>query len=122
VKRTLTDEQIEMFRHSEIHSLLRKKQLELENSDYEARMRLPAKNESDGNHDDVVEKRPLDGQPSPTGDQKRLKSLREFKNHDDDTTQEPLDYGDNSSHPPPAKKPPVSRAPYQGRRIISYDD
>ncbi|KAL8699235.1 MAG: hypothetical protein Q9201_006117 [Fulgogasparrea decipioides] len=31
VKRTLTDEQISMFRHSEIYSLLRKRQLEKEN-------------------------------------------------------------------------------------------
>jgi hypothetical protein len=35
---------------------------------------------------------------------------------------EPLDYGDESSDQPPAKKPAESRVPYQGRRIISYDD
>lgn len=35
VKRTLTDEQISMFRHSEIYSLLRKRQLQKENHEVE---------------------------------------------------------------------------------------
>ncbi|KAL8894841.1 MAG: hypothetical protein Q9207_008395 [Kuettlingeria erythrocarpa] len=34
VKRTLTDEQVSMFRHSEIYSLLRKRQLQKENQEF----------------------------------------------------------------------------------------
>ncbi|KAJ5999914.1 hypothetical protein N7481_000323 [Penicillium waksmanii] len=37
VKRTLTDEQIRIFRHSEIHALLRERQLQQDEADYEAR-------------------------------------------------------------------------------------
>lgn len=39
-----------------------------------------------------------------------------------DMATEPLDYGEESSGQPAAKKPAESRVPYQGRRIISYDD
>ena len=39
VKRTLTDEQIKIFRHSEIHALLRARQLEQDDAEYEARRR-----------------------------------------------------------------------------------
>ncbi|KAL4765120.1 DUF3807 domain-containing protein [Aspergillus foveolatus] len=35
VKRTLTDEQIRIFRHSEIHALLRERQIKQENEEYE---------------------------------------------------------------------------------------
>ncbi|KAL4738961.1 hypothetical protein BDV11DRAFT_205475 [Aspergillus similis] len=38
VKRTLTDEQIRIFRHSEIHSLLRERQIKQENEEYERRL------------------------------------------------------------------------------------
>lgn len=37
MKRTLTDEQIRIFRHSEIHALLRERQLQQDEADYEAR-------------------------------------------------------------------------------------
>ncbi|KAL4923443.1 DUF3807 domain-containing protein [Aspergillus undulatus] len=38
VKRTLTDEQIRIFRHSEIYALLRERQIQRENEEYERRV------------------------------------------------------------------------------------
>ena len=87
-------------------------------------MRLPTEDESEGNHKAAREKRPLDPETPLNDDQKQPNKRRGSKKHDaEDMNSEPLDYGDESSHPPPsAEKPPMSRAPYQGRRIISYDD
>ncbi|KAL8774812.1 MAG: hypothetical protein Q9209_000751 [Squamulea sp. 1 TL-2023] len=47
VKRTLTDEQISMFRHSEIYAILRKRQLQQENGHvYEESQTLPVTSDS----------------------------------------------------------------------------
>ncbi|KAJ5348040.1 uncharacterized protein N7506_001293 [Penicillium brevicompactum] len=128
VKRTLTDEQIKMFRHSEIHSLLRKRQLQEENAEYEARAKLSA-HEEEPDKGTVSEKRALDAETSPGSSadhEDRPGKRRGSKMHHAEAeaaTAVPLDYGDKPADvPPPTANPPISRAPYQGRRIISYDD
>jgi len=50
VKRTLTDEEIQIFRHSEIHALLRERELQLETED---RSSVSGEIASEGNNDDV---------------------------------------------------------------------
>lgn len=115
-----------MFRHSEIHALLRKRQLAEDNAEYEDRAKLPAQ-DGESHKSNVSAKRPLDAETGPGSSadhQDRPEKRRGSKTHDADaTSSEPLDYGDKSADlPSPAPKPPMSRAPYQGRRIISYDD
>lgn len=123
VKRTLTDEQIRIFRHSEIHALLRERQLQADEEQYQARMQSSLDDESGGKPDTAPEKRPLDSESQMQGgDQKRLQSRKVSKKHTpEEKSSKLLDYGDDSDQTKMAR-PPVSRMPYQGRRIISYDD
>lgn len=50
VKRTLTDEQIQIFRHSEIHALLRERELQLETEDHSS---VSGEITNEGNNDGV---------------------------------------------------------------------
>ncbi|KAJ5193215.1 hypothetical protein N7449_009357 [Penicillium cf. viridicatum] len=124
VKRTLTDEQIRIFRHSEIHALLRERQLKDDEAQYQARMQSSLNDGSGGKPDSASEKRPLDAESQMQGgDQKRSQSQSRngSKRHTPEDTSKLLDYGDDSDQTQKAR-PPVSQMPYQGRRIISYDD
>ena len=124
MKRTLTDEQIRIFRHSEIHALLREKQLKDDEAQYQARMQSSLLDGSEGKSDSASEKRPLDAESQTQGgDQKRLQSQsrKGSKRYTpEDKPSKLLDYGDDSDQTPKARPP--SQMPYQGRRIISYDD
>ncbi|QQK47663.1 putative U6 snRNA phosphodiesterase [Penicillium digitatum] len=105
IKRTLTDEQIRIFRHSEIHALLRERQLKAEEAQYQSRMQSSTNHGSEGRTDAAPEKRPRDyDSQAQVGKSSKL-----------------LKYGDDSDQPQMAR-PAGSQMPYQGRRIISYDD
>ncbi|KAJ5511032.1 Protein of unknown function DUF3807 [Penicillium expansum] len=123
VKRTLTDEQIRIFRHSEIHALLRERQLKDDEAQYQARMQSSVDGGSEGKADAAPEKRAReDESQAQGGDQKRSQSRKGSKRHTpEDKPSNLLDYGNDSDQTQMAR-PPVSRMPYQGRRIISYDD
>ncbi|KAJ5472313.1 hypothetical protein N7530_006314 [Penicillium desertorum] len=120
VKRTLTDEQIRIFRHSEIHALLRERQLQADEAQYQARMQSSPDDGSEGKSPSAPEKRPLDAESQThNGDQKRSQSRKGSRKHiPEDKPSKPLDYGDDSGQAQMAR-PLVS---HQGRRIISYDD
>ncbi|KAJ5817067.1 hypothetical protein N7447_009300 [Penicillium robsamsonii] len=121
VKRTLTDEQIRIFRHSEIHALLRERQLKDDEAQYQARMQS-SRDGSEGKPDPVQGKRALDAESQTKGgDQKRSQSRKGSKRHTEEDKTPKLDYGDDSVQSQMAR-PPVAQMPYQGRRIISYDD
>jgi hypothetical protein len=127
VKRTLTDEEIRIFRHSEIHALLRQRQREQEEVEYESRMQSSPDDGPESKPDAASEKRPLEAQSQAQGsDPKRSRSRKGPKKQvTEETTSEPLDYGDDSRQIEAVEKPerpPVSQMPYQGRRIVSYDD
>ncbi|KAJ5531376.1 hypothetical protein N7527_004769 [Penicillium freii] len=125
VKRTLTDEQIRIFRHSEIHALLRERQLKDDEAQYQARVQSSQDDGSERNLDSASEKRPLDAESQMQGgDQKRSQSQsrKGSKRHTpEDKPSKLLEYGDDSEETQKAR-PLVSQMPYQGRRIISYDD
>ncbi|PLN82894.1 hypothetical protein BDW42DRAFT_73300 [Aspergillus taichungensis] len=110
VKRTLTDEQIEIFRHSEIHALLRERQLREENRSEDERdvadLHGPARSAAEG--------KPASAAVSETAAQKRPLA----------TADTALDYDEQPTGPTGAKRgPPAGHNPrYTGRRIISYDD
>ncbi|KAJ5218164.1 uncharacterized protein N7498_000263 [Penicillium cinerascens] len=121
VKRTLTDEQIRIFRHSEIHALLRARQLEEDDAEYEARRQVAEKDESE------AENGPEDDAPGTanlkTAGSKRRRSTGRKPNPQQcshDTPSEPLDYEESAqdSHKPHVKKPMA----YPGRKIVSYAD
>ncbi|OOQ89869.1 hypothetical protein PEBR_08036 [Penicillium brasilianum] len=139
VKRTLTDEQIRIFRHSEIHALLRKRQLEQDEAEYEARAR---KLSIDDAADPAVETRQEELVPdegnlndeknthhtahgqdqgrrrSSGGAKSKKRGYRQMHNEPEQT----LDYEDAEQGPAPSARPTDPRAPYPGRRIISYED
>ncbi|KAJ5971250.1 uncharacterized protein N7479_001168 [Penicillium vulpinum] len=124
VKRTLTDEQIRIFRHSEIHALVRERQLRDDETQYQARMQSSLDdNASEDKANTAPEKRPLDaGSQKQGGDQKRSQSRKGSKRHTPEhKTTKLLDYGDDSDKTQ-MERPSVSQMPYQGRRIISYND
>ncbi|PKY06956.1 hypothetical protein P168DRAFT_315487 [Aspergillus campestris IBT 28561] len=110
VKRTLTDEQIEIFRHSEIHSLLRERQLREENRSEDeeevADLHEPAHS--------AAESKPASAAVSEFSAKKRPLASA-------DTA---LDYDEQPTGPTGVKRGlPAGHNPrYTGRRIISYDD
>ncbi|OQE26652.1 hypothetical protein PENSTE_c005G04573 [Penicillium steckii] len=126
VKRTLTDEQIEIFRHSEIHALLRKRQLEQDGAEYEARR---AKTEDEPRE----EIRTKDEAPSSTwtsnskgdvatGDKSRPKSKTTTQPGSHTAGPERLDYGDTDETTADQGFKRGPQVTHTQRKIISYDD
>jgi hypothetical protein len=134
-----------MFRHSEIHALLRKRQLELDEAEYEDRARKLSVDEAASagtgtrrekvapdEHNVLDEKRlhqeahsQNQGQGqgrrrSSGGTKPKKRGYREMQNEPEQT----LDYEDVEQNPATASKPRSTdpRAPFPGRRIISYED
>lgn len=108
VKRTLTDEQIKIFRHSEIHSLLRERQ----------RLR---EEEEDGDQDqdeEILPDNPLVGEEQPLA----AKSTESADNKRASATD--TESAGESVEERPAKQPrndPIAEA-YSGRKMVSYSD
>ncbi|PLB50695.1 hypothetical protein P170DRAFT_425010 [Aspergillus steynii IBT 23096] len=110
VKRTLTDEQIRIFRHSEIHSLLREKQLreealleaaEEERREEAAETQKPAASDADT--------------AVPTNKHERTDGQ--------EASDSLLDYGEDAPVGKAQKRArPGYAPPFVGRKIISYDD
>ncbi|KAL5336721.1 hypothetical protein BJX70DRAFT_267209 [Aspergillus crustosus] len=142
VKRTLTDEQIRIFRHSEIHALLRERQVKAENEEYESKFgadtaeaqksestspkiefqsKSSTKEDVRGFGTGVGAKRPADESGLNTQSGKKKSAVLKNKGEAEDVR---LDY--NEQEETVATKPTASRvqppAQFPGRRIISYDD
>lgn len=144
MKRTLTNEQIQMFRHSEIHALLRKRQLERDEAEYEDRARklsvdeasagidthreelVPAEQNASGakgmHYEAHAQSQGPGRRQSSGGTKPKKRGYRETQNEPEQT----LDYEDVEQNPAPAlapkPRPTDPRAPFPGRRIISYED
>lgn len=120
VKRTLTDEQIRIFRHSEIHAILRKRQLEEER-------RLQEEEDATGRSS---EKGPVHSiNPDQTSmDRKTDASVPKSSGGSDhrkgDQGVSGLDYDGDSSYRVNTRDDAAAAAAsrFAGRRIISYDD
>lgn len=129
VKRTLTDEQIRIFRHSEIHSLLREKQLREEELAEEARELTPVRQVAEG----VTEGQERTPSGAPNGQQEKIPEAKEdtglkpneaqdssiMKRSDETGSRGELDYDDNATVQQEAH---ARGSNFAGRRIISYDD
>ncbi|KAJ5728170.1 hypothetical protein N7493_004500 [Penicillium malachiteum] len=102
VKRTLTDEQIEIFRHSEIHALIRARELERDNAEYEARRDIPEKSQEHPLTEEKV--------PHAASSRKAKRSAE----HMDGTA---LNYEGNDQ-----KLEAQTPSGLYSRKIISYDD
>ncbi|GAQ11945.1 uncharacterized protein C16H5.15 [Aspergillus lentulus] len=129
VKRTLTDEQIRIFRHSEIHSLLRQKQLREEELAEEARGLTPVRQlagDAVEGQNDTLSNIP-DGQPEKipeaeegTGlEPNEAQALSKRKRSDGAGLRERLDYDDSATV---QREAHVRGSNFAGRRIISYED
>ncbi|RLM00732.1 hypothetical protein CFD26_108287 [Aspergillus turcosus] len=129
VKRTLTDEQIRIFRHSEIHSLLRAKQLREEELAEEARELTPVGRVAEG----VTEGQERTPSGVPDGQQEKIPEAKEDTGLEPNEAQDSsimeqsnetgsrgrLDYDDDAT----VQWEAHSRGSnFAGRRIISYDD
>ena len=127
VKRTLTDEQIRIFRHSEIHALFRAKQLQQDDADYEAR-RLSAdggstaeeesKKRSASEDPEEVEAPGVKSQQAPATKKSKIPTERETTS----ARSEYLDYEENHQASPSENPLAQSTDTHHSRRIISYDD
>ncbi|KAL4814108.1 hypothetical protein BDW67DRAFT_187016 [Aspergillus spinulosporus] len=147
VKRTLTDEQIRIFRHSEIHALLRERQIKQENEEYErgcggkteaqpqagaqvhasssenrdGAISAPSKNDANAV---VGRKRSADKLGSDTGAGEPVPK-RKSPSDSEAPSEVQLDYNEESADAPTtASRSRGTRATpqFMGRRIISYDD
>ncbi|PWY69880.1 hypothetical protein BO83DRAFT_389998 [Aspergillus eucalypticola CBS 122712] len=115
VKRTLTDEQIRIFRHSEIHALRREKELrEEEEADAAAAAAERA----------VAADADANAKSNAAGTEQASKSRAEGKGDVDVK----MDYGDGDGCASASASNPTSKAAsrpvpqFTGRRIVSYDD
>lgn len=127
VKRTLTDEQIRIFRHSEIHALLRERQLKQDEAEYEARRE---KNETESNQSIGADNNAMGVEgDAPTGKSSVMdaqsssqQQSQQFKPPANIAQSEYLDYGESGQTPTKkglTQEPTVAQP---RRRIISYED
>ncbi|KAI9374408.1 hypothetical protein BJX61DRAFT_309453 [Aspergillus egyptiacus] len=133
VKRTLTDEQIRIFRHSEIHALLRERQIKAENEEYARRM---GNNSEASAVTETVSPSPVEesaasdraGKDKISDTQtvgvKRAAdegaSGKQAAKRQAATAEVYLDYNEESAAQQSSRRPVASQ--FAGRRIISYDD
>ncbi|KAL3438703.1 hypothetical protein BDV09DRAFT_191835 [Aspergillus tetrazonus] len=145
VKRTLTDEQIRIFRHSEIHALLRERQIKQENEEYEKG--LGGKTEaqpqagaqvhaSPDERDGAISAPPKNVANAVAGRKRSADKVgcdagadepvpkRKPTSDSGAPSEVQLDYNEESgAAPTTASQSRARRAtPFMGRRIISYDD
>lgn len=144
VKRTLTDQQIEIFRHSEIQSLSRERKLkeqarleemgediqdDAENSDFGAEDGKAPLAQEDGATDKVEEK-PIpseskNGRGEYSEGKRVASSGKKKKQHAGPETPSitTLDYGDDTSaSAKPDALPAQHHASLMGRKMVSYGD
>ncbi|KAL4888169.1 hypothetical protein BDV59DRAFT_147681 [Aspergillus ambiguus] len=119
VKRTLTDEQVEIFRHSEIHALLREKQLKEEALAEKLEESMAEKHDRSQQEEsapDAAEPMAAEeiGPKQAASNNSTIKTQSEI----DNTI---LDYEETDSKRTPRGQPGQS-SHFSGRRIISYDD
>lgn len=139
VKRTLTDEQIRIFRHSEIHALLRERQIKAENEEYERKFGDKAQTGPDDQDAQEISEKSIESVSASDGDRAELdaKTVAGKKRAVDEAgSSQPvakkqstvpadvyLDYNEDEASV--AARPGHGRTaapPFAGRRIISYDD
>ncbi|EAW15191.1 DUF3807 domain-containing protein [Aspergillus clavatus NRRL 1] len=127
VKRTLTDEQIEIFRHSEIHTLLRERELREEALAEELRDM-----EAEQQAGDIISVSNGDSVPDVAGRESGMsqgdEGAGESKQHNAHDASgkesgktrpgETLDYSEDGARP----RETYTSTQFTGRKIISYDD
>lgn len=119
VKRTLTDEQIRIFRHSEIHALLRARQLEEDDAEYEARRNIA----DDAGAENGPENIPKAGDKGLNiAGSKRRRSSGGRKPNPQRPHDAPSDLDYEESTQDTAKPKPERNMAYSGRKIVSYAD
>lgn len=123
VKRTLTDEQIRMFRHSEVHSLLRERELQEENE------------AADGSNDERLNEdhKKRDGTKADNNTKTTVSNPSRSKDHglekeksaqanNASTESGMLDYGDDDVGHNNQQTKGAAGSTFSGRKIISYAD
>ncbi|KAJ5577445.1 uncharacterized protein N7459_006409 [Penicillium hispanicum] len=130
VKRTLTDEQIRIFRHSEVHALLRARQLERDEAEYEARRQLS----EDGDSGARIASLKANDQPCEDKERRGLGDINTQKLVDKSKMPvggaasiagtESLDYEEKESEPKPTDRKRLAEpyATYPRRKVVTYDD
>ncbi|KAE8155960.1 hypothetical protein BDV40DRAFT_100542 [Aspergillus tamarii] len=133
VKRTLTEEQIKIFRHSEIHSLLRERQLREEEEEETQKASDLNESKDDQAHDkDTAAMRSgvvVGGTDQSTGGNQQASTLQSdtrqsmSRNQTVDNGSNPtLDYDEDASGYTRRPAPSNYCSHLAGRRIVSYED
>lgn len=129
MKRTLTDDQVKIFRHSEVHALLRARQLERDDAEYEARRRDSENEAGPELASEAGEPARIDEGKTRIGSQPGLEAQssasRESKRIDrqpKDSTSESLDYGDHEGSSAEHSHAKTRMQRYSDRKIVSYAD
>lgn len=125
MKRTLTDEQMRIFRHSEIHSLLRERQVEAENKAWDESGSVGDENEDEGigaeRENDGFDQKAEVSNPMISEDS-ALKRDRIASQTNVNSTAGSLDYDDDGFAQNDHQPKTASSGSFTGRRIISYAD
>ncbi|KAJ5675113.1 uncharacterized protein N7477_005047 [Penicillium maclennaniae] len=119
VKRTLTDEQIRIFRHSEIHALLRARQLEEDDAEYEARRHAANDDGVENSHEGDT--KAVNASVNIAGS-KRRRSAGGRKPNTQRPQNAPSDLDYEASTQDTTKPKPEKHVAYLGRKIVSYAD
>ncbi|KAE8346898.1 hypothetical protein BDV24DRAFT_51980 [Aspergillus arachidicola] len=131
VKRTLTDEQIEIFRHSEIHSLIRERQLREEEEEYQKAAEINEIKDNQADDKDTSAKRSgvVGETDQSTGEDQQARTLQSdtrqsvARNRTVGNSSDPtLDYDEDASEDTRKPAPSGYNSHMAGRRIISYED
>lgn len=130
VKRTLTDEQIQIFRHTEIHELIRARQLERDAAEYEDRRQGSEDGEPATEVDTNEEVEAFHHTPRKENSHIKReaqhghgvrKTNRPIERETNEAALQSLDYGEGDPATARKSKHPESHALYQ-RRQITYEE
>lgn len=127
VKRTLTDEQIRIFRHSEIHALLRERQLQQDEADYEARREKSDEpcggvGAEENAMNIVVETTSVQGSATIAQPSSRQQPKALSRPVPTAAESEYLDYGEIDQASTDQRPAQESKIDHPRRKVVSYDD
>jgi hypothetical protein len=123
VKRTLTDEEIQILRHSEVHSILRQRELQEESEDADESVADENLDNADQKRNDTMiphdKRAEITKSSSPKGSDHNGR-ITSHANMDSESGA--LDYGEDrpNQNNGQAKSSAASTPAFPGRRIISY--
>ncbi|KAE8382207.1 hypothetical protein BDV26DRAFT_254076 [Aspergillus bertholletiae] len=129
VKRTLTDEQIRIFRHSEVHSLIRERQLREEEEDAQKDSESGESKDDQADKNTATKRSSVGKTDQSTGEDQQTRALQSDTRQSvartqtvDNGSDPSLDYDESASGDTHKSAAPGYYSHLTGRRIVSYED